>query len=82
MSLSVNLLFGKIYWPIFQLAELVFFRVACVAGGVVSAREIKFWRRRQLQASRQKRAAIYFARAYNTASYAGYLSSGPVQTST
>ena len=70
-------------------------KLACVAGGmacakikfwrrggIVGAREIKFWPR-----SRQKRAAkpreigiskLYFACAYNIASYAGYIKTGVI----
>ena len=61
------------------------YRLACVAGGIVSAREIKFWRRsRQANGKAAKRMGsgrlllatpppkLYFARAYNTAGYAGY----------
>ena len=70
----------KIFWPL----------LTCVAGGILSAREIKFWRRsRQASGqaarrmgsgyfSRRRRSLLaapppksYFARAYNTASYAG-----------
>ena len=59
-------------------------RLACVAGGIVSASEIKFWRRsRQARGDAARRmgsgtsggsaAKILFrARAHNTASYAGY----------
>ena len=64
--------------------------LACVAGGIVSAREIKFWtserRSREENGERDLRVPLpillaaspltcpklYFAGAYNTASYAGY----------
>ena len=61
-------------------------RLACVAGGIVGAHEIKFWRRSREDngeggfeiflaasplASSGSAAKLYFARAYNTASYAG-----------
>ena len=64
--------------------------LACVAGGIVSAREIKFWTSEQqsrkengengervplpilLAASPLACPKLYFAGAYNTASYAGY----------
>ena len=60
--------------------------LACVAGGIVDAREIKFWRRSARNAkspspfsSRLRRSLLaapppklYFACVYNTASYTGY----------
>ena len=65
------------------------FLLACVAGGIVTAREIKFWQASGEAARRMGSGTfesgtlgsgisrgsteLYFARTYNTASYAGYV---------
>ena len=58
-----------------KVCKIIVLKLACVAGGIVTAREIKFFPI-LLAASPLTVSApppkLYFAYAYSTASYAGY----------